>query len=74
MQILRGPEHFHRRFYVVLKDLRVMTIYIHSPYFKTTSHDKIDSSLTVYIEVFLNVGKLWYKNVLYNDGFYNAYN
>lgn len=51
-----------------------MTIYIHSPYFKITSHNEIDNSLAVYIEVVLNVGKLWYKNVLYNDGFYNAYN
>lgn len=51
-----------------------MTIYIHSPYLKITSNNKIDNSLAVYIEVFLNVGKLWYKNVLYNDGFYNAYN
>lgn len=58
MQILRGPENVDRRCYVVLKDLRVMTIYIHSPYFKTTLHNKIDNSLAVYIEVFLNVGKL----------------
>lgn len=49
-----------------------MTIYNHSPYFKITSHNEIDNSLAVYIEVVLNVGKLWYKNVLYNDRFYNA--
>lgn len=64
MQILRGPENFHRLFLLpFLRSLKGFTGYddirvFHSPYFKITSHNKIDSSLAVYIEVFLNVGKL----------------